>query len=136
MRIGSCWWPAVLSVLAFTCADAAGPPDDISGACERQRECAAKYGDDGISYDEGECSDRLSAEYEDASGYGCGAVYADWVSCQANQRGNCPPATSANDESVDPCQGASDAFLLCQGKAQRDECGQDSLETSARSACQ
>lgn len=128
------WFPAGLALLTLTCADASGPPDDISGACQRERECAAEYGFDVTSHDVDECSDRLSAEYDDASSYGCGGAYADWVSCQATQRGNCRPpiisdvssgADSGNadgSESVDPCQDAYDAFRRCQGKAKHDEC--------------
>src|SRR5215471_21293284 len=92
MLIKSRWFPAVLALLAFTCDDSGGVPDDISGACLRERECwAAQVGSDVVSYNQDECPDRLSAEYDDASGYGCAAAYADWVSCQATQRGNCPP---------------------------------------------
>jgi hypothetical protein len=199
MLIQPRWFPA-FALLTFTCADAAGPPDDIEGACEWRRECAA-HGSDVVVYDLG-CAEHVSAEYDEASSYGCGAAYADWISCQATQRGKCPRpivssenvgadagADSANahaDEYTEPCQGASDAFRLCQGKAKRDEClvigsggaggcsiecalfsgecsaparagessscscgtgdkvgasfmgqcGQDSLETDARSACQ
>jgi len=192
----SCWFPAALALLAFTCADSGDVPDEVSSACERQRECWAAEGGDVVAYDRDECTARLSAEYDTASGYGCGAAYADWVSCQATQRGNCPPAlvidessfadSSDADEPADPCQGAYDAFRRCQGEAKRDECvvvlfggaggcsidcalfsggcsvptragessscscdtgdnvgstftgqcGQDSLETNARSACQ
>jgi hypothetical protein len=134
----SCWFPVVLALLAFRCDDSGSVPDDISAACARQRECAAQGGNDVTVYEPNECPDRLSAEYDEASGYGCGAAYADWVSCQATQRGNCPPpvaidgfagdssgADSANVdavEDVDPCQGTYDAFRRCQGEAQRDEC--------------
>lgn len=131
MSIQSVWFPAVLALLAFSCDDAAGPPDDISGACERQRECAAENGEGASSYDREQCPDRLSAEYDQASSYGCGAAYADWVSCQATQRGHCPlpivmdessggdAANAGADESMDPCQSARDALELCQSEAER-----------------
>jgi hypothetical protein len=137
MLIRSRWFPAALALLAFTCDDAGGVPDDIDGACLRERECqAAQAGTDLGTSDRNECPQRLSAAYDEASGYGCGAAYAEWVSCQATQRGNCPPpiviGESAGDSSgadsadaepwVDPCQGAYDAFRRCQGQAQHDEC--------------
>jgi hypothetical protein len=137
MLLKSCWSPAVLALLAITCTDSGGVPDDIGSACARQRECgAAAAGEDGLSYDERECRERLSAEYDEASGYGCGAAYADWVSCQATQRGNCPPPLvidessdsaaaasedAAAEQDADPCQGAYDALRRCQEQAQRDE---------------
>ena len=74
---------------------------------------------------ERECRDRLTAEYDEATGYGCGAAYSDWVSCLATTRGQCRP--SFVDESspgayVDPCRGTEDALRACQGRARRDEC--------------
>src|SRR3954467_1042339 len=102
MPMKSCWFPAVLSLLAFTCDDSGGVPDDISGACQRQRECwAAEVGSDAVAADRDECPDRLSAEYDQASSYGCGGTYADWVSCQATQRGNCPPPVVLDESSGD-----------------------------------
>ena len=132
--MSSRWFPAVLALLAFTCDDAGDAPDDIGSACLRQAECETADAAADTAYDERACRDRLSAEYDDASSYGCSAAYAGWVSCQATQRGNCPPpiviedsagesaGSASADDSVDPCQEPYDAFRRCQGKARRDEC--------------
>ena len=70
---------------------------------------------------ERECRDRLTAEYDEATGYGCGAAYSDWVSCLATTQGGACSGVNAVDD-TDPCQDTQGAFRACQGRARRDEC--------------
>jgi hypothetical protein len=110
--------PLALALLSLTCDDAGSAPDELGNACLRVAECS------GVPVEraraERECRDRLTAEYDEATGYGCGSAYSDWVSCLATTRGQCPPS----EADVDPCQGAQDAFRACQGRARRDEFGE------------
>jgi len=125
--------PVGLAVLALTCDDTGVAPDDMTSACRREAECSGVPHEGALS--ERECTGRLSAEYDDATSYGCGAAYADWVSCLATTRGECQPPViveeSLGDDSgdaeassayVDPCNTAWDALQACQGRARRDTC--------------
>jgi len=108
--------PVALALLSLTCTPAGSAPDEMANACLRVAECSGVSGQEARA--ERECRDRLNAEYDEATGYGCGSAYSDWVSCLATTRGQCP----SGDSDVDPCQGAQDAFRACQGRARRDEC--------------
>jgi len=121
-----------LALLALTCDDTGVALDDIGSACRRQAECATSA--DEVAPPESECRDRFTAEYDEATGYGCGAAYSDWVSCLATTRGQCRPpfvlessledSADPSDSStyVDPCRDTEDALRACQGRARRDAC--------------
>ncbi|MEY2931826.1 MAG: hypothetical protein RL033_2575 [Pseudomonadota bacterium] len=98
-----------LSFLAFHCDGGTDIPDDLTAACRRQAECRdAALGE---AEPEGACQDRLIAEYDEASTYGCAAEHADWVSCLSTTRGQCGAA--------DPCQGQQESFASCRDLARQ-----------------
>jgi hypothetical protein len=128
LRLSPRWAVTSLGLLSLACEDAKGRPDDIVAACQHEIECAGQG-----ALTQRECQDALNASYDEATTYGCGSAYADWVSCLATLRGPCPPpfiidsapSGSSGDEPkpyADPCQPAHEAFRDCQGTMRRDEC--------------
>ena len=99
------WLLMVALSLAPGCDDGQDIPDDLTSACRHLAECGATD----PAESEGACGDRLTAEYDAASSYGCATQHADWVACLATTRGQCSP--------VDACQGQQDAFRGCQQAA-------------------
>jgi hypothetical protein len=94
----------VFCLLALHCDGGTDIPDDLTAACRRQAEC--RDTSLGEAEPEGACQDRLIAEYDEASTYGCAAEHADWVSCLSTTRGQCGAA--------DPCQSSQETFASCR----------------------
>ncbi|HKO91723.1 MAG TPA: hypothetical protein VJU61_11245, partial [Polyangiaceae bacterium] len=98
-----------LGLLAGSCAEASGPPNDVSLACQRTAECREDP-------DQAACEEELSRQYDEAATYGCSNEYYLLVSCTATADHPCA------SEGPGSCEAAQATFRNCQGEAGRDEC--------------
>jgi hypothetical protein len=95
--------------MGWSCAEASGPPNDVTLACQRTVECR-------VETDQQACEEELSRRYDEAAGYGCSNEYYQLVSCTATADMPCA------SEGPGSCEAAQATFRSCQGEAGRDEC--------------
>ena len=98
-----------LGLIAWSCDEASGPPDDLTLACQRTAECREDA-------DQETCEEELSRQYDEAAGYGCSEEYYQLVSCTATADAPCA------SEGPGSCETAQDTFRRCQAEAGRDDC--------------